>query len=110
MVGNERVVVGCAVLFATLFVALFAAQLAPYDPNAQVLTARFGPPTLLSPYQALATFAGQEDIAARALLPINLSLLAERLVSTALQAPALRTGPKPKERQLKSRSRADAEA
>ena len=40
LAGNERVVVGCAVLVATLFVAIFAAQLAPYDPNAQILTAR----------------------------------------------------------------------
>src|ERR1051326_667190 len=45
MVGNERVVVGCAVLLATLFVAVFAGQLAPYDPNAQVLIARLGAPT-----------------------------------------------------------------
>jgi peptide/nickel transport system permease protein len=45
MLGNERVVVGCGVLFATLFVALFAAQLAPYDPNAQTLAERFGPPS-----------------------------------------------------------------
>jgi peptide/nickel transport system permease protein len=45
MVGNERVVVGCAVLLVTFFVAAFAGQLAPYDPNAQILTARFGPPS-----------------------------------------------------------------
>jgi peptide/nickel transport system permease protein len=45
MVGNERVVVGLGVLLATFFVAVFAGQLAPYDPNAQILTARFGPPT-----------------------------------------------------------------
>jgi peptide/nickel transport system permease protein len=45
MAGNERVVVGSAVLLATLFVAVFAAQLAPYDPNAQTLAARFGPPS-----------------------------------------------------------------
>jgi peptide/nickel transport system permease protein len=44
MLGNERVVVGGAVLLATVFVAVFAGQLAPYDPNAQILTARFGPP------------------------------------------------------------------
>ncbi len=45
MVGNERVVVGFAVLLATVFVAVSAGQLAPYDPNAQILTARFGPPS-----------------------------------------------------------------
>jgi peptide/nickel transport system permease protein len=41
---NERVVVGCSALLATFLAAVFAAQLAPYDPNAQVLAARFGPP------------------------------------------------------------------
>src|SRR5260370_4505399 len=45
MAGNERVVVCCAVLLATFFVAVFAAQLAPFEPNAQILTARFGPPS-----------------------------------------------------------------
>jgi hypothetical protein len=55
----------------------------------------FGPPKLLSPQQALAAFA-KRDIAARALLPINLSRLSERLVSTALQAPLIRTGPRPR--------------
>jgi len=42
---NERVVAGCSVLLATLFAAVFAAQLAPYDPNAQVLLERFAPPS-----------------------------------------------------------------
>ncbi|MBV8719839.1 MAG: ABC transporter permease [Chloroflexi bacterium] len=46
LVGNERVVVGCAVLLVAFFVAVFASQLAPYDPNMQILTARFGPPNL----------------------------------------------------------------
>jgi peptide/nickel transport system permease protein len=50
MVGNERVVVGCAVLFATFFVAIFAAQLAPYDPNAQTLIQRFGSPSTAHPF------------------------------------------------------------
>lgn len=45
MAGNERVVAGCAVLLATLLVAVFAGQLAPYDPNAQILAARLGPPS-----------------------------------------------------------------
>jgi peptide/nickel transport system permease protein len=45
MAGNERVVVGCAVLLAVVLVAIFAGQLAPYEPNAQILTARLGPPS-----------------------------------------------------------------
>jgi peptide/nickel transport system permease protein len=45
MAANERVVVGCSVLLATVFVAVFAPQLAPYDPNAQTLAERLGPPT-----------------------------------------------------------------
>lgn len=44
LAGNERVLVGCALLLATLVVAMFAGQLAPYDPNAQILTARLGAP------------------------------------------------------------------
>jgi hypothetical protein len=51
----------------------------------------FGPPKLLSPFDALITFA-KRDVAARALLPINLSLLSERLVSAALQAPTIQRG------------------
>jgi hypothetical protein len=54
---------------------------------------KFGPPKLLSPFEALAAFA-ERDIAARAFLPINLSLLSERLVSTALHAPLIRRGPR----------------
>jgi hypothetical protein len=65
----------------------------------------FGPPKLLSPFEAIAAFA-KRDIAARAMLPINISLLSERLVSTALQAPLIRTGPRPgSETQGRSRSR-----
>jgi hypothetical protein len=45
---------------------------------------RFGPPRLLSPFEALTVFA-HGDTAARAFQPINLSLLAERIVSTTLQ-------------------------
>lgn len=45
LAGNQRVVVGCAVLIVTFVVAIFAAQLAPYDPNAQILTQRLGPPS-----------------------------------------------------------------
>lgn len=55
---------------------------------------KFGPPKLLSPFEALTIFA-QRDVAARALLPINLSLLSERLVATALRAPPIRRGPRP---------------
>ncbi len=66
------------------------------DFSGGVLT-RFGPPTLLSPYQALSLFI-DHDIATRSLLPINLSLLAERLIATAARAPAIRTGPRPANR------------
>ena len=52
----------------------------------------FGPPKLLSPFEALSVFV-QRDVAARALLPINLSMLSERLVSSALRAPVIRRGP-----------------
>lgn len=52
---------------------------------------KFGPPRLLAPIEALSVFA-KRDVAARALLPINLSLLSERLVWTALHAPIIRRG------------------
>jgi hypothetical protein len=55
--------------------------------------ARFGPPKLLSPFEALVVFA-KHDNAARALLPINLSRLAERVVAAALAAPVMRPGPR----------------
>jgi hypothetical protein len=61
----------------------------------------FGPPKLLSPFEALTIFA-EHDVAARAFLPISLSLLSERLVSTALRAPQIRRGPK---RRVKYRRR-----
>jgi hypothetical protein len=64
----------------------------------------FGPPKLLSPFEGLAAFA-ERDIAARAMLPINLSLLSERLVSKVLQAPVIRTGPRPSGKHGHSRSR-----
>jgi hypothetical protein len=51
----------------------------------------FGPPKLLSSFGALKAFAAS-DLAARAFVPINLSLLSERLVSTALRAPHIRRG------------------
>jgi hypothetical protein len=53
----------------------------------------FGPPTLMSPSDALVIFANH-DVAARAFLPINLSTLAERIVAAALRSPAIRTGPR----------------
>jgi hypothetical protein len=53
---------------------------------------RFDPAKLISPFEAIKVFASRET-AARAFLPINLSLLAERLVATALQAPKIRRGP-----------------
>lgn len=78
------------------------------DFSGGVLT-RFGPPALLSPFQALASFV-EQDIATRSLLPINLSLLAERLIATAARAPVIRKGPRPakKERDAPSRSRLEA--
>ena len=50
LAGNQRVVVGFAVLLFTFVVAVLAAQLAPYDPNAQTLTARLGPPNSAHPF------------------------------------------------------------
>jgi hypothetical protein len=64
----------------------------------------FGPPRLLSPFEGLAAFA-KRDIAARALLPINLSVLSEQLVSTALRAPLIRTGPRSSRKHSRSNSR-----
>jgi hypothetical protein len=51
----------------------------------------FGPPKLLSPCDAISIFI-EREIAARALLPINVSLLSEQLVSMALQAPPVQRG------------------
>jgi hypothetical protein len=53
----------------------------------------FGPPKALSPAEALVLFA-ERDLAPLALLPLNLSLLAERLVGTVLRAPVIRRGPR----------------
>jgi hypothetical protein len=67
---------------------------------------KFGPPKLLSAFEALKVFAAR-DLAARAFLPINLSLLSERLVSTAVRVPPIRRGPRPTTgRGSASRSRA----
>ena len=54
---------------------------------------KFGPPKALSPHQAVSTFA-ERDLAARALLPIGLSLLSERVVALSLRAPLIRSGPR----------------
>jgi hypothetical protein len=51
----------------------------------------FGPPQLLAPAAALKVFCTR-DLAARALLPINLSLLAERVVALSLRAETLKRG------------------
>jgi hypothetical protein len=52
----------------------------------------FGPPTLLSPRQALAIYA-YSNLTARALLPMNISFLSEELVNVSLHAPIIRRGP-----------------
>jgi hypothetical protein len=52
----------------------------------------FGPPKLLSPVDAMAVFI-ERDVAARSLLPINLSRLAERVIMLSLSAPVIRRGP-----------------
>jgi hypothetical protein len=54
---------------------------------------RFGPPNALSPAEALAIYAGR-DLAARAFLPLNLSLLSERVVTLSLRARLIRRGPR----------------
>jgi hypothetical protein len=56
---------------------------------------RFGPPKLISGVDAVKIYAGA-SLAARAFLPINVSALSEKLVSTAFDAPVIRTGPLPK--------------
>jgi len=55
---------------------------------------KFGPPKSLSPYQAVSVFA-ERDVAARALLPIGLSHISERVVALSLRAPLIRSGPRP---------------
>jgi hypothetical protein len=63
---------------------------------------KFGPPKLLSPFEALTIFA-KRDIASRALLPINLSRLSEKLVSAAMNAPVIRSGPPSRDRNRRRR-------
>ena len=50
---------------------------------------KFGPPRALSPHAAASVFA-KGQIAARALLPISLSPLSERVVGLSLRAPPIR--------------------
>ncbi len=57
----------------------------------------FGPPRLLSPFEALRVFA-RLDTPGRAHLPLNLSLLAISLVECTEMAPPLRRGPLPRSR------------
>jgi hypothetical protein len=53
----------------------------------------FGPPRLLPPIQALNQF--NENIAlARPFTPISLSILSEKIISLALRAPYIRSGPR----------------
>jgi hypothetical protein len=54
----------------------------------------FGPPRSLAPFEALEIFV-RRDLAARAFLPIHLSILAERIVALALNAPVIRRGRSP---------------
>jgi hypothetical protein len=54
-----------------------------------------GPPKLISPFEALAIYMG-EDHSSNVLMPINLSIISERLVSTALHAPRIQRGPHPR--------------
>ncbi len=55
----------------------------------------FGPPYLLSPFEALRVYA-KRDTPDRAHLPLNLSSLAIELVESASIAPTLRRGPLPR--------------
>jgi hypothetical protein len=58
-------------------------------------TFEFGPPRLLSPFEALRVFS-RLDTPGRAHLPLNLSSLAINLVECAETAPAIRRGPLPR--------------
>jgi hypothetical protein len=55
----------------------------------------FGPPKSLSPFDAFLLFA-KGDVAARSLVPFNLSILAEKVVEHSLKAPIIRRGPRPR--------------
>jgi hypothetical protein len=66
----------------------------------------FGPPCALTPFEALRGIA-TADVPARTNIPVNLSLLAARLVECADKAPYIRRGPLPKASSTDS-ARADA--
>jgi hypothetical protein len=53
---------------------------------------RFGPPRLIGPAEAIRIFVAR-DLAARSLLPIHLSALAERLIAAAAKASSPRRNP-----------------
>jgi hypothetical protein len=53
---------------------------------------RFGPPKLLSSTETLARFS-EGTSSGRAFIPLNLSLLSERVIALALRAPDIRSGP-----------------
>jgi hypothetical protein len=55
---------------------------------------RFGPPKLLSPIKALELF-NEGAMTGRTFLPMSLSLLSEKVVTLALAAPRIRSGPSP---------------
>jgi hypothetical protein len=52
---------------------------------------KFGPPKLLSPAEAL-RMSAQRMLTVQVLLPLNISVLAERVVTLALTAPPIRRG------------------
>jgi len=54
---------------------------------------RFGPPKLLSPTDTLAKFS-EVTSSGRLFIPLSLSLLSERVISLALRAPEVRSGPR----------------
>jgi hypothetical protein len=56
---------------------------------------RFGPPKLLSAIEALQRFHRTTE-PARPLLPMSLSILSEKIISAALQAPDIHSGPQGK--------------
>lgn len=60
---------------------------------------RFGPPKLLSAIEALAIFS-DSTLMRRTFLPTSLSLLSEQVISLAIAAPEIRSGP-PKGRDAK---------
>jgi hypothetical protein len=53
---------------------------------------RFGPPKLLSSIDTLAKFS-EGTSSGQAFIPLSLSLLSERVISLALRAPEIRSGP-----------------